>query len=130
MKGFIVGKKSKSEAAFDEKGKRIVVTHIITRPCRVIDVKYPQRDGYTSILLGWGGTKKIQKSRAGILKKAGIKDPLRFFREIRLDKKNGISFIEKEGKQGIKVGQHELFAGSEITPSLLFAKNDPANNSC
>jgi large subunit ribosomal protein L3 len=125
MSGFILGEKIKQEQFFEESGERIPVTHIRTSPCYFIDVKWPKKHGYLAVLLGFGQTKNIKKPVLGQLKKAGIKTPLRFFKEFRLDSKGEI--IEKDGKKGIKIGEKEIFIGDQITPSLFFQKGDLVN---
>jgi len=125
MSGFILGKKGEQEQTFDDKGERIPATHIKTSPCYLIDIKQEEKHGYFAVLLGFGLRKNIQKPVLGQLKKAGIKTPLRFLKEIRLEKKETI--IEKDGKKGIKINEKEIFVGSEITPSLFFKKGDFVN---
>lgn len=124
MTGFILGKKGEQTQAFDNKGERIAVTSIKTDPCYLIDIKWPQKDGYFSVLLGFGQTKNIKKPILGQLKKAGVKTPLRFLKEIRLDKYKEISLIEKNNKKGVKMGKREIFIGELINPTLVFQKGD------
>jgi len=125
MTGFILGEKGQQEQIFDDNGERIPVTHIKTSPCYLVDIKWPEKDGYYAILLGFGQTKNIKKPILGQLKKAGIKTPLRFLKEIRLAKKEMI--IEKEGKRGLKIDNKDIFIGDEITPSLVFQKRGFVN---
>jgi len=124
MFGFILGEKGNQEQFFEE-GKRIPVTYIKTSPCYLVDIKWPEQHGYFAILLGFGQTKNIKKPTLGQLKKAGIKTPLRFLKEFRLEKKEII--IEKGGKKGIKVGEKEIFIGDEVNPLLFFQKGHFVN---
>jgi len=125
MSGFILGEKIKQEQFFEENGERIPVTHIRTSSCYLVDIKWPQKHGYFAVLLGFGQTKNIKKPVLGQLKKAGIKTPLRFFKEFRFESKGEI--IEKDGKKGIKIGEKEIFIGDQITPSLFFQKGNLVN---
>lgn len=130
MTGFILGEKKQVEQVFDEQGRRIAVTYIKTSPCYLIDIKTPQRDGYFSVLLGFGEAKKNKKPIQGKINKAGIKTPLRFLKEVRLDKIPGFEaeiLIEKEGRSGLNIGDKEIFIGQEIKPTLVFEKGAVVN---
>ncbi len=125
MIGFILGKKGISKRIFNEAGRQIPVTRIETNPCYVVSVHKSPTGDLMSVKLGFWQTKNIAKPQLGELTAAGIKTPLRFFKEIRLDKRltragQTVEMIENKGKTGIKIGQVELFAGSEIKPSELF----------
>ncbi|PIZ64961.1 50S ribosomal protein L3 [Candidatus Roizmanbacteria bacterium CG_4_9_14_0_2_um_filter_39_13] len=125
MSGFILGEKKFQSQMFDEKGNMIPVTILHTTPCFVVNIRWSDSDGYTAVQLGFGKTKKNQKPTRGTLKKAGIPTPLRFLREIRIDvDEKNIKTIEKDGKKGIQIGEHELFAGTEIKPEMLFKAGD------
>ena len=125
---FILGKKGITKQTFDEKGERIPVTEVMTSPCYLIGIKSQDADGYWAVQLGFGATKKIKKSKEGLLKKAGVKTPLRFLREIRLDKMLDtgleVALIDKDKKEGLKIGEFEIFIGDTIKPEQMFAKND------
>ena len=110
MNGFILGEKSEQSQTFDDKNERIPTTYIKTSPCYLIDVKEPSKHGYFSVMLGFGQTKKIKKPDMGKLAKAGVKTPLRFLREFRLDK--------------TKFNDLKLHVGDEIRPTLFFKKGD------
>lgn len=125
MKGFILGLKSNQSQQFDEKGVRVSTTLVETSSCHLIDVKTPQKNGYLSVLLGFGVTKNIKKSQLGLTKKAGIKAPLRFFKEFRLDE--NFSLIEDGNKKGVILGDKKLLIGEEVKPSLFFQKGDLVN---
>ena len=56
----LIGKKVGMTQVFDENGKRICVTVIEVGPCPVVQVKTPERDGYTAVQLGFG-TQKLWK---------------------------------------------------------------------
>lgn len=125
MIGFILGKKGITKRVFDKTGAQIPVTHISTSPCYVVAVNTNPSGQVMSVKLGFWQAKHIAKPQQGELTSAGIKTPLRFLKEIRIDKKltragQSVEIIEKNGKTGLKIGQHELFAGSEIKPSQLF----------
>lgn len=110
MTGFILGEKSEQSQTFDEKGERIPTTFIKTDTCFIVDIKEPEKHGYSSITLGFGQTKNIKKPVQGKLTKAGIKAPLRFLREFRLDKSD--------------IDNIKLLIGDKINPALFFKRGD------
>ncbi|MFA6080940.1 MAG: 50S ribosomal protein L3 [Patescibacteria group bacterium] len=125
MSAFILGKKSASSQQFDKSGDRIPTTFIDTSSCHLISVITPEKRGYFSVKLGIGQTKNIKKPAKGELDKAGIKTPLRFFREFRLeDYKEKVKFIEEGEKKGIQIGEVKIFVGEVINPTLLIKSGD------
>ncbi|MBI4009033.1 50S ribosomal protein L3 [Candidatus Roizmanbacteria bacterium] len=108
MSGFTLGEKSEQSQTFNDKGERIPTTFIKTSSCYVIDIKTPSKHGYFSVMLGFGKTKNIKKPMQGKLAKAGIKTPLRFLREFRLDASSSL----------------KIKAGDELKPTAFFKKGD------
>ena len=119
MTGFILGEKSEQSQTFDDKNEIIPTTKIKTSPCYLIDIKEPAKHGYFSVLLGFGQVKlgsqnkNIKKPNLGKITKAGVKTPLRFLREFRLDR--------------TKFNEFKLQKGDEIKPTLFFKKGDFIN---
>jgi large subunit ribosomal protein L3 len=125
MPGFILGEKSEQSQTFNEEGERVPVTYIRTTPCYLLDIKWPQKHGYFSVRLGFGQTKNIKKPVQGELTKAGIKTPLRFLREFRLDKSGDrIKLTEEKNRRSILIGDLKLSIGDELKPVLFFKKGD------
>lgn len=125
MAGFILGKKDLQTQMFDQKKNLVPVTKIDIKTCTLVALKSNEVHGYTAAVLGFGHTKKIGKSVNGQYKKAGIKSPLRFLREIRLNlKKSVFQIIEEEGKAGLQIGEVKIFVGDEIKPSVLFTAGE------
>jgi large subunit ribosomal protein L3 len=125
MSGVILGEKSEQSQLYDDKGERIPTTFIKTSPCYLIDMKWPAKHGYFSVMLGFGQTKNIKKSIQGKVTKAGVKTPLRFFREFRLERfGDKVKFLEEGEKKGLLIGETKLFIGDEVKPALLFKKGD------
>jgi large subunit ribosomal protein L3 len=117
----ILGIKGTTERIFSEAGDRIPVTRIHTSPCYVVGMKTMDVDGYWSVQLGFGETKNIKKSAEGLFKKAGMKAPLHFLREIRFDT---AEVIENGKKKGLKVADLELWVGQELKASDLFSTGE------
>ncbi len=125
MSGFVLGVKSGQNQTFTKKGERIPVTFIRTTPNYLIDIKKPTKHGYTAAKLGFGQVKNINKSTLGELAKAGIKTPLRFLKEFRLEKfADKIQYIEENKKRGLAFDTAKIFIGDEIKPNQLFKEGD------
>ena len=121
MNAFILAQKSKQSQSFNSNKDRVSTTALNTSPCYLIAIKEPKRDGYMSVQLGFGKAHAIPKPQQGQLKKAGIKTPLRFFREFRID---ASMMVTENGKQGIQIGEAKVFIGEEVKPSLFFKVGD------
>lgn len=125
MPAFILGKKSIQTQQFDKNGERIPTTFIDTSSCHLIDIITPDKRGYFSLKLGFGQTKNIKKPVQKELEKAGIKTPLRFLREFRLeDYKDKVKFIEEGKKKGVQIGEVKVFSGDIINPTLFVKVGD------
>jgi large subunit ribosomal protein L3 len=82
----IIGTKLGMTQVFAGGEELIPVTVIQAGPCKVVQKKTRDLDGYDAIQIGFGATKpQLQtKGRMGHLRKAGV-EPLRMLREIRVD---------------------------------------------
>ena len=82
----IIGKKVGMTQIFDENGKVIPVTVVEAGPCVIVQMKTEERDGYTSIQLGFQDVKerKLTKPELGHIKKAGVA-PKKHLKEFRLN---------------------------------------------
>lgn len=123
LKG-ILGTKGSTEQVFTDNGDRIPVTCIHTSPCYVVNIKSMGVDGYWSVQLGFGQARNIKKPTSGLFKKAGIKTPLRFLKEVRFDE---AELLTEGKKKGLKVGELELWVGQELKASELFGKGEMVN---
>ena len=83
MTPMLIGKKIGMTQIFTEDGAVVPVTVINAGPCVVTQVKTVEKDKYNAIQLGFGHTKKLTKSIAGHLTKAGATSQI--CRENRLD---------------------------------------------
>ncbi len=74
MKKAIIGKKVGMTQIFDEAGKVIPVTVIEAGPCVVVQKKTEEKEGYTSVQLGFEDQieRKLTKPEKGHLEKAGV----------------------------------------------------------
>ncbi|MCD6531426.1 50S ribosomal protein L3 [bacterium] len=85
----LLGKKVGMTTYFTEDGRRIPVTVISAGPCKVVQIKTPDRDGYAALQLGYEPIhskkiyKKVNKPMMGHFKKAGV-EPFRRLKEFRI----------------------------------------------
>ncbi len=82
----ILARKVGMTQVFDEQGRVIPVTVLEAGPCRVVQVKSMDKDGYDSIQLGFIEKKinRVNRPLKGHFKRAGV-NPQQYLREIRVD---------------------------------------------
>ena len=82
----ILGKKLGMAQIYNEQGQAVPVTIIQAGPCPVVDMKTPEKDGYSALVLGFGSVnkRKLNKSRKGLFEKSDV-EPVNTLREFRLD---------------------------------------------
>lgn len=112
----ILGKKLGMTQVVVEDGSAVPVTVIEAGPCLVTAKRTQEKDGYTSLQIGFGDIKdrsakgkgraraKLTRPMSGIFKKQGVK-PARHLREVRF-----------EGADGYALGQEikaDIFAAGE-----------------
>jgi len=80
----ILGRKLGMTQIWDEENRAIPVTVIQAGPCRVVQLKTPERDGYSAVQLAFGETtpSRVTKPELGHFKGA---DPARHLAEVRVD---------------------------------------------
>ena len=86
MKG-ISGKKIGMTQVFLQNGYLVPVTVIEVGPCKVVQLKTVEKDGYTAVQIGFDEIKKeknVPKGRLGHFKKVSL-PPYRFLKEVKLD---------------------------------------------
>jgi large subunit ribosomal protein L3 len=86
----ILGRKLGMTQVWDADNRVIPVTVIQAGPCRVVQLKTPERDGYAAVQLAFGATKpqRIGKPELGHLAKAGA-EPMRDLAELRVEDLSG-----------------------------------------
>ena len=82
----ILGRKLGMTQVWDEENRVIPVTVIQAGPCRVVQLKTPERDGYSAVQLAFGETKpaRLNKPELGHLKAANV-EPAKHLVELRVD---------------------------------------------
>ncbi len=88
----ILGQKVGMTQIWDEQNRAVPVTVIQAGPCRVVQVKTPERDGYSAIQLAFGDVKprRINKPETGHFKKAN-QAPAKHLAEMRVDDSSAFS---------------------------------------
>lgn len=83
----------------NQDGAMLGVTLLAASPNQVVQLKTPDKDGYSALKLGFETTNRLAKAQVGQAKAAGLKQAPKVCREIRL----------QAPSEGIKVGdQREL----------------------
>ena len=115
---FILGKKLRMTQIFDkETGKVIPVTLVEAGPCKVIQVKTKEKDGYFGVQIGFleKKTKNVSKALLKHFKNLGV---FRYLREFRIDE-NKIQMVNGGLKMKIDDKEIELKPGTNINVSIF-----------
>jgi large subunit ribosomal protein L3 len=82
----ILGRKLGMTQVFDDQNRVVPVTVIEAGPCRVVQLKSPERDGYSAVQLAFGEAKaaRVNKPELGHLKAADA-PPTKYLAELRVD---------------------------------------------
>ena len=82
----ILGQKLGMTQVWDDQNRAIPVTVIQAGPCRVVQVKTPEKDGYSAVQLAFGDVKprRVNKPETGHFKKHNT-TPARHVAELRVD---------------------------------------------
>jgi large subunit ribosomal protein L3 len=83
----IIGRKLGMSQIFDDNGTVVPVTVIEAGPCPVVQVRTQEKDGYTSVQLGFGAQKdrRANKAEKGHALKAGLESTPAVLKEFRFD---------------------------------------------
>lgn len=92
---------------FDQEGKKIPVTLLVAGPCTVVQVKTKEKDGYSSVQVGFKSKKRVNKAMSGHLKKQG---PFQYLREFSLIKED----VDSQLKVGDKITLDSFKLGEKI----------------
>lgn len=86
MIGGLLGRKLGMTQIFKEDGTRVHVTVLEAGPCDILQIRTPEKDGYSALQLGFDDMKEKRATRPqiGHAKKAGT-GPKRFVREVAYD---------------------------------------------
>lgn len=102
----VLGRKVGMTQVFDDSGRMIPVTVLEVTPCTVVQVKTPERDGYSAVQLGSEPVKeaKTNKPLRGHFARAGV-GPHRILREFRVGDASTFEVGQTVGVDIFDVGQ-------------------------
>jgi large subunit ribosomal protein L3 len=111
----LLGRKVGMTQLFDERGEAVPVTVIEVGPCTVIQVKTPERDGYSAVQIGFGEKleRKVTKPVLGHYRKNGLK-PAVALREFRVDDPAGHAVGQTIDVSIFEVGKAVDVVGTSI----------------
>lgn len=78
----IIANKLNMERLFDKHGRSVPVTYVKSGPMTIAQIKEKEKDGYDGVQVGFGVKKKVSKGVSGHLKKWGVKENLKYIREL------------------------------------------------
>ena len=86
----ILGRKLGMTQIFDDQNRVVPVSVVEAGPCRVVQLRTPERDGYSAVQIAFGETKagRLNKPELGHLRAAGG-PPQRYLAELRVDDLSG-----------------------------------------
>lgn len=94
-------------STYDARGRRVGATVVEIQPNVVTQIKEKNGlDGYSAVQLGLGTKKSVKKPQIGHVKKAGVEQKIRWFREVRTDEGGKLS----EGSLGKEINVKEVFS--------------------
>ncbi|HEU5309185.1 MAG TPA: 50S ribosomal protein L3 [Acidimicrobiia bacterium] len=102
----ILGRKLGMTQIWDDENRVVPVTVIEAGPCRVVQLKTPERDGYSAVQLAFGDTKpqRLSKPELGHLKKADA-PAQRHLAELRVDDLSGFEVGQVIGADVFGAGE-------------------------
>lgn len=101
----LLGKKVGMTQIFNEEGKQVPVTVLQVGPCYVTDIRTDERDGYSSVQVGFHpiSDKRVNKAKKGHLAKSSVKG-LRYLREMRTKSLENVQLGQKLLVDNFEVG--------------------------
>lgn len=99
----LIGKKIYQKQGFLQDGTRVPLTGVGVGGNFVSQIKTLEKEGYNALQIGIGTKTKANKTLLGHLKKAGIKNNSRFFKELKVDNTEGANL-------GAELNVLEVFA--------------------
>jgi len=103
---FILGQKLKMSQIFDQSGRQIPITWIETGPCKVLQIKTKEKDGYQALQIGF---KEIEKKKK--IKKTMKGKEFRYIREERTENKEQFKVGDKIDASIFKEGDKVSVSG-------------------
>lgn len=116
MVNALLGTKKNMTSTYDSRGRRVGATLVEMAPNFITQVKtQDSKDGYNSVQLGYGTKKSVRKPQIGHTKKIGIENPIRWFREVKIQDKSNEDNSDESLKLGQSITLDQVFsAGDEV----------------
>lgn len=103
----LLGIKKEMTSVYDSRGRRVGATVVQIFPNFVTQIKTADgKDGYSAVQLGYGIKKSVKKPQLGHGKKAGIEQPIRWFREVKINNQQS----SEQLKPGTEVKLDQVFS--------------------
>jgi len=108
----ILGRKLGMTQVWDAENRIVPVTVIQAGPCRVVQLKTPERDGYAAVQLAFGETKpaRLSKPELGHLKAADA-GPSKYLAELRVDDLQGFEIGQVVAADVFEAGERVDVSG-------------------
>jgi len=111
----ILGKKISMTQIFKGAEEAIPVSVLEAGPCVVLQVKTPDKDGYTAVQLGYDSKKESLVNRPDMGKFKRIKaTPVSFVKELRVDEIGELKAADKITVEMFEVGEYVDVTGTSI----------------
>jgi large subunit ribosomal protein L3 len=106
LKG-LIGRKLGMTHIYDESGRMVPVTVVELGPCYVVQVRTPEKDGYSAAQIGFEPMKpqRVNKPMRGVFKKAELEKPLRYLKEFEI--------IDGQAASGQEIRAEHVFSEGE-----------------
>jgi len=116
----LVGEKVGMTQVWDDDNRVVPVTVVRVTPLRVVQIKTPERDGYSALQVTFGTreAKKLTQPKAGHFAKAGVAPGIKLV-ELRLDDVTGYEIGQEIGVDTLAAG--ELIDVSAVSKGKGFA---------
>lgn len=110
----IIGRKLGMTQIFDADGRLVPVTVVTAGPCPVVQVKTPERDGYSAIQVGYGVRKEVRATKAerGHAARAGLDYTPATLREFRVAEPEQYQPGQQLTVEQFQVGQRVKVTGT------------------
>ena len=106
----ILGEKVGMTQVFTEGGRAVPVTVVRAGPCRVVQIKTAERDGYEAVQLSFGDGRKVGKPLTGHYGTAGV-EPARHLVELRTDDASSYQPGQEVTAEVFQAGEHADVVG-------------------
>src|SRR5438552_11655827 len=108
----ILGRKLGMTQVWDADNRVVPVTVIQAGPCRVVQLKTPERDGYAAVQLAFGDAKpaRLTKPELGHLKAAAAA-PAKHLAELRVDNLSGFEIVQVLAADVFAAGEPVVVTG-------------------